>query len=469
MTVNNNLGVGSGLPLEPTLAKLREAENVALALVKSRYDRANQRLSAYGKLKGALEAFQGAAKDLTKPGGLGGMKSSGGFEGVNVSAGEKAIAGSYQIEVKQLARAQTLVAAGQADRGTAIGAGGVVTITRQDGSTKTLDLSGRGTSLDDLVQAINSDETLGISATIVHDGSDTPHRLLLTTRSTGTQAAITRIDVTGNDALNAVIGFAQPDPADPAKTIDHLQVQQTAQDARLTINGIDVTNASNDIRNAIEGVSLSLSKTGTGMVTIAPDTQATRKTIAAFVTAYNALQNTIKGLTAYNAETHVGSALTGDTLARRVQNQMRATLNAVTEGKLGSLSRMGITTDPTTGNLQTDQTKLDAALKDNLSDVLALFTGETGIAQRVARASDDFLRAGDGMFATSDASIQKTLKSLQTEYASTERRIDEKIAAYRAQFVALDRSVAQMASISSYLNTQLSMLNNLAAGSGGGK
>jgi len=452
--INNNLGVGSGLPLEATLTKLREAENVALSLVKSRYDSTNQRLSAYGALKGALEAFQTAAKNLAKSQDWSVMKASSSIDGMTVTAGNKAIAGTYQIEVQQLARAQMLAAAGQTDRNAAIGTGGVITFTMQDGSTKTLDLSGKGTSLNDVVQAINADADLGVGATLVHNGSAAPHQLLLTTKATGTQAAITQISVAGNTALDDVLGFG------------HLTQQQTAQDAQLTINGIQIKSASNDIRNAIEGVSLTLSKTGVGAVSITPDSDAVSKSITAFVNAYNTLQSTINKLTAYNPDTQRGSALTGDTLARRVQSQMRATLNAVTDGNLGSLSRMGITTDPSTGELKTDSAKLNAAIKDHLADVMVLFSGDAGIAQRVTRASEDFL-GGSGMFAASDASIKKTLKSLENEYASTERRIDDKIAAYRAQFVALDRTVAQMSSISTYLSTQLSMLNNLASNGGG--
>jgi len=465
VNIHNNLGVGSGLPLEATLAKLREVENVSLSLVKSRYDKTNLRLSAYGKLKGSLEAFQKTAKDLAKPEGLRVLKASSSMDGIAVSASSKAIAGNYQVDVQQLARGQTLVAAGQADRSAAIGTGGVITFTLQDGSTKTLDLTGQGTSLNDLVQAINAREDLGINATIVHDGAQAPHRLLLTTKATGTLAAITQVSVEGNDALRDVIGFGLTDPVDPTNTINHLQVQQTAQDAQLKINGIPVVSTSNEIQNAIEGVSLTLSKIGVGTVSITSDSEAASKTITAFVTAYNALQDTINKLTAYDTAKQQGSALTGDTLARRVQSQMRATLNAVTDGKLGSLSRMGITTDPSTGALKTDSAKLNAAIKDNLPDVVALFSGEAGIAQRVARASEDFLGAS-GMFAASDASIKQTLKSLESEYASTERRIDEKIAAYRAQFVALDRQVAQMSSISSYLTAQLSRLGNSAPGGG---
>jgi len=464
-TLNNHLGVGSGLPLEATLTKLREVENVSLALVQTRYDQVNQRLSAYGKLKSALEAFQSAAKDVGKADALRAMKATSDADGVKVNAGSKAIAGSYQIEVEQRARAQTLVAEGLAERNAAIGAGGVIHFTRADGTSKTLDLSGQGTSLDDLVSAINADASLGLSATLVNDGSSTPHRLLLSTKETGEQAALSQVQVEGNDALNKVLGFGVSDPSNPSTTTQGLSVQQSAQDAQLTINGIAVKSASNTIENAIEGVSLTLSKTGVATVTVAADGEAANKTIQAFVKAYNTLQGTIQALTAYDPEQQRGSALTGDSLARRVQIQMRATLNAVTAGASGTLARMGISTDPSNGQLKTDSAKLDAALKNNLSDVLDLFTGEQGIAARVASASDDFLRS-DGAFAASDAGIQKTLKSLENEYASTERRIDAKIAAYRAQFVALDRSVAQMSSVSSYLSTQLSMLNNLAAGKG---
>jgi len=465
MAVNNNLGVGSGLPLEATLTKLREVENVSLSLVQTRYDQVNQRLSAYGKLKGALEAFQTAAKDVGKADSLRAMKAASNGDGVKVSVNTKAIAGEYQIEVEHLARAQTLVAKGLAERNAAMGEGGKITFTRTDGTSQTLDLSGKGTSLDEVVKAINADASLGLSATIVNDGSPTPHRLLLTTKDTGELAALKQVQVEGNDTLSGVLGFGLPNPDGTGNTVNHLSVQQSAQDATLTINGIVVTATNNTIENAIEGVSLTLSKTGAATVTVAADGEAANKTIQSFVKAYNTLQSTIHSLTAYDTSNQRGSALTGDSLARRVQIQMRATLNAVTAGETGTLARLGISTDPNNGQLKTDSAKLDAALKDSLPDVLALFAGEKGIAARVASASDDFLRS-DGAFATSDAGIQKTLKSLENEYASTERRIDDKIAAYRAQFVALDRSVAEMSSVSSYLSTQLSMLNNLAAGKG---
>jgi len=465
MAVNSNIGVGSGLPLEATLAKLREVENVSLSLVQTRYDQVNQRLSAYGKLKGALEAFQNAAKEVGRADALGAMKAASNADGVKISVNTKAIAGEYQIEVEQLARAQTLVAKGLTERNAAIGEGGKITFTRADGTNKTLDLSGKGTSLDEVVRAINADASLGLSATIVNDGSSTPHRLLLTTKDTGEQAALAQVQVEGNSELNDVLGFGLTDPGNADNTINHMGVQQSAQDAKLTINGIAVKSVNNTIENAIEGVSLTLSKTGAATVTVTADGAAANQAIQSFVKAYNMLQGTINSLTAYDPANQRGSALTGDSLARRVQIQMRATLNAVTAGETGTLARMGISTDPNNGQLKTDSAKLDAALKDSLPDVLALFTGENGIAARVASASDDFLRS-DGAFATSDAGIQKTLKSLENEYASTERRIDDKIAAYRAQFVALDRSVAQMSSVSSYLSTQLSMLNNLAAGQG---
>src|SRR3546814_20722444 len=63
------------------------------------------------------------------------------------------------------------------------------------------------------------------------------------------------------------------------------------------------------------------------------------------------LQGIIKTLTSYNVDAQKGSALTGDSLARQVQSQIRSALNvAESSGAIRTLSQMGITTNPTDGD-----------------------------------------------------------------------------------------------------------------------
>src|SRR5690606_26225657 len=156
------------------------------------------RLSGYGTVKSTIEALKKASDELAKAEAFGALKTNVSGDALTASATPKGIAGEYSIVVSQLAATQTLVAAGQADRTTAIATGTStvdITITLADGSAKTLTMNKTDTSLNGIVKAINDDPDLGVKATIINDGSGAPHRLLLTAASAGTDAAVASITV----------------------------------------------------------------------------------------------------------------------------------------------------------------------------------------------------------------------------------------------------------------------------------
>ena len=68
------IGVGSGLPLDELLSDLRASENIALQQIKTRQADVQNRISAYGKIKSAFEAFQKAGQTLSKEGTFGAEK-----------------------------------------------------------------------------------------------------------------------------------------------------------------------------------------------------------------------------------------------------------------------------------------------------------------------------------------------------------------------------------------------------------
>lgn len=455
MATVSSLGVGSNLPLNDLLTNLRNNENNALTAILNRKTVAQTRLSAYGKLQGAVSALQTAAQNVAKADAFGALKASGASDAVSATVGAGAIPGQYSIQVDSLARAQTLVAAGRADRTTAIGTGGAITITLADGSAHTLDMTGKDTSLNGLVSAINADPDIGVNATLVNDGSGTPYRLLLTARQTGEDAAIARIEVAGNQDLQDFIGY------DKAGGATANFSEQAATNAQLSINGIAISSQTNTIHDAIDGVELTLTKTTDtpAALSITRDDSVATKAINDFVSAYNSLQDTLKSLTSYDTENQQGSALTGDSLARRVQNELRSPLNSALGGPGAlSLSRIGITTDPSTGKLNIDDTKLGEALSADLRGVTALFSGDTGVGKLMADSATRFTSAG-GLFSTTTDSLNRTISSIDDQYDVTADRIDQRMETYRQQFVRLDALVSQMNSISSYLSQQLSMLN----------
>lgn len=456
MATISSIGVGSGLPLDDLLSKIRNSENQALAVIGQRQSAAEAKLSAYGKLQDAVSALQTAAQAVAETGTFGALKAASGSDAISATVDSTAIPGQYDIQVTALASAQTLVAAGRADQTSTIGADGSIAITLADGTIHTLDMTGQDTSLDGLVSAINADPDLGVNATLINDGSATPYRLLLTARNTGTEAAITKIEVTGNTDLQNFIGY------DKAGGSTSNFSEQAVTDAQFSIDGISITSQTNTITDVIGGVDLTLNKTTSSPTSLSitrDDTVATQA-IEDFVTVYNSLQDTIQTLTAYDVANQTSSALTGDSLARRVQTELRSALNTASSGGTNplSLSQIGITTDPITGKLSVDETKLGDALSNDLQGVTSLFTSATGAGKLMSDATDQFTRS-DGLFSITTEGLNTTISQMQEQYQTTADRIDQRMDTLRQQFIQLDTMVAQMNSISSYLTQQLSMLS----------
>ncbi|MDF6804817.1 hypothetical protein NLR00_23200, partial [Escherichia coli] len=158
---------------------------------------------AVGTLKSALSTFQTALSSLTSASNYSAMKASGyDTSMLSASVTGSAPAGSYAVNVTQLAQSQVLAAQGQASTTTAIGSGASTTISfsvgavsggslsggKYTGSTFTQNgnLAGGSITIDSsnntlagIRDAINS-ANLGGSASIVNDGSGSPYRLVLT-------------------------------------------------------------------------------------------------------------------------------------------------------------------------------------------------------------------------------------------------------------------------------------------------
>jgi flagellar hook-associated protein 2 len=141
---------------------------------------------------------------------------------------------------------------------------------------------------------------------------------------------------------------------------------------------------------------------------------------------------------------------------------MRQPLNTIGTGEtIRSLSQLGITTDPVSGDLKLDTDKLSKALTNHGADVAALFQGEDGIAAKVENTTKQMLEdssAGSGLFKNLEENINRNIKSLKKQYEAASLRLEDQMAVYTAQFTALDAAVTKMSSVSTYLTEQLAQL-----------
>ena len=464
----SSIGVGSGLPLDQLLNDLRTTERQSLTLIQQRTVKEQSRLSANGTLKSGIEALKTAAEALGKADTYGAMKTSVSGEAFTASAGTGAIAGSYRVNVTGLAQSQSLrseTGVDTTDTTLVTGAGTVsIAVELADGTTTTLEVDAADASLEGIIKAFNDNTEVGVGATVVNNGAETGGNfLLMNAKGTGTQAAISNITITGDGTtdvttLQNVLGYEGTAAANGSGMME----ASAAQNATVEINGIAVTSQTNTLEGAIEGVTLNLTKDDAGeqTLTVSRDDAVTKKAVEELVNKYNGLLTSIGSLTAYNTETNKGAALSGDSLARRVQSEVRSALNVAVEGL--NLSQLGITTDYKTGKLSIDSSKLDTALKDNLPRVQELFSGTGGISERMTAVTDQFVRDG-GIISTTTDSINNNIRKLGEQYDSASERIDNKMEIYRRQFTQLDTMMARMNSTSAYLTQQLSMLSQLSS------
>lgn len=454
-----NLGSVSGLPLEKILSDLQTAEDKKLSIYTTRAESYKTRIDAYAQLQSALEALQKSAGVLGKAETMAAIKGSvtGGTALTATVAAEGAVAGQYTINVNNLARAQSLQSGAVADRTAKNGDTGSFEIELANGTKRTIDLKG-DTSLNGIVKAINADDKSGLRATVINDGNGNNY-LMLTAKDTGVQASVKNITVTGEQSLKDILSFSTA--ADGTTTTGMANTK--AEDAEVVINGITVKSGSNNVSKAIDGVTLNLTeKTEAGKpitLKLEADTSVASKAVQDFVKTYNALQTTIKNLTAFDAKAATNQPLTGDGTTRSIQSSVTSALQAVLgEGTVRSLADLGITTDPQTRQLKLDQTKLDKALTENPGDVTKLLTGEKGLAKNFEAAFKDVL-GSTGSLKTRTDGLAKTMSDLDAQQKRAKAASDAEIDQMRTRFVALDKFYMQMQTTANYLTQQFAAMN----------
>jgi flagellar hook-associated protein 2 len=395
----SSLGVGSGLDLSGIVSGLVDAQRAPTEnrLALKEQDLTTE-LSAFGVLKSSLSLFQGSLSDLQSSQAFDVMKTTVSDESVfSASAKSTASPGSYSIEVTAIAQAQSLAtnaATPFVDVNDTIGTG---TLTIQFGTTATgpysftpdtskatqtitVSAANNNTTLSGLRDYIN-DNDFGMQASIVNDGNG--YRLLLTSESSGVKNSM-EITVTsdgdGNDNDNA--GLSQL--AFNASAQSSVTQTVAAQDAALSINGLDITRETNTVADAISGVTLNLLTADIGnrvTLNIKQDINQAESSIKEFVESYNSLVTNLNTFTAYDAETGSAGILIGDFTVRSISSQLRNVLSAAgsqLSGSIRSLADIGITTDAFNGTLNLDNSKLDEALNNSLDEVEALFAQQGG-------------------------------------------------------------------------------------------
>lgn len=452
-------GIGSGLDVNGIVEKLMEIERKPLATFDAKQNTYQTKLSAYSILKSNLAGLQTAATSLATASTFTSKTATVSDATVlSASASAALAAGSYSINVTQLAKYHTVRSNTDYAATTDTFNTGTLSISVGGGGPVNVAVDGSNNSLAGIRQAIN-DAGAGVMASIVNDGST--NRLVLTSNTSGSLGAI-NVTVTddGSGGSHALSGL------DTASLVD----VQTADNATFTINGLSVTRSSNTITDVIDGLTLNLTKgtlasPGTATVTVARNTTAVTSAVESFVKAYNTVVDHLKSSSTYNSATRKGGPLNAESSARTIRSDLSALVFANVSGVAGgldSLSSLGLSIQ-VNGSLVIDSAKLKAAVEDPAKDLQSLFgqttLGNEGIAVRFGNALSPFL-AGDGLIAGRTDGLNSSITYIDKQRFELTSRLDKIESRYRQKFAALDALAGSMNRTQQYLTTQLSSLSN---------
>ena len=386
----SSLGIGSGLDLNSLVTNLLEAERAPVENSLNRQEaKLSSDLSGVGLMKGALSSFQ------TSLGGLGNansyntrLASNSNSDALAISSTNKSEVGAYNIEINSIAKSHSLASPAstfshitdtvgtgsiQIRLGTITGPNFSSFAVNADKPLKTITVDSTNNSLVGLKDHIN-DGDFGVTAAIINDGSG--YRLTLTSNDSGAKNAL-EINITdtgdsNNTDTNGLSVFAYN-----ASTANLLE-SQAAVDASISVNGLAVTSATNTLSDVIEGVTLTLKATTTSAVSlnISESNAQLSESVKDIIGAYNEAIKTLEELSTAGSETSQAGLLSGDAGLRNITSGLRRLITSPVDGLNGSvtaLSNIGILTQ-SDGTLSIDETKLSNAIKENPTDVLALFT-----------------------------------------------------------------------------------------------
>jgi flagellar hook-associated protein 2 len=476
MATLSSIGIGSGLDANGIVSQLVALERRPIEQLKTEAGKIDARLSSFGRIQSSLDSLRAAARSLTDTStwrAAGATSSDATAVGATVSSGTSP--GSYAVQVNALAAAQMNAGSAVATPKTAIGEG-TLTIdigrwaddlsgfTPKAGSSAVQITIGPGEdTLEKIRDKINNTDGLGVRASIVNDAGGS--RLVMQSRETGAENGF-RVQVADNDgngADNAGLSRLAYDPAGGAAVSTRSQAGRNAQ---ATINGLVVESATNSLSNVIDGVSLTLGKVtaGTVDVTVSRDTASMRKAVDGFVSAYNDLVKLVRDQTKYDAGSKDAGTLQGDRTAIGLLGQLRTVLGATSSASsaFGRASDIGLSMQAD-GTIKVGSTKLDEAF-GKLDELQAFFATATdapatsGLAHRLRQLGDQLLGT-DGAL----PSRQEGLRQLKTNNGKRQQALEDRIALtekrLRAQYQALDASMAKLGNLSNYVSQQVSNWN----------
>ena len=465
MATITSAGAGSGIDLESVISASVAAKKTQLQQpITTKKTNTQITLTGVGQLKSAISTFDTTLAKLSTPGAFNkraiNITQDTDDPILKISSNTDASNGQYNVTVNKLATTSKIEGTFASSTSSLITEDGTLTFSAGDGNEFTVDVK-KGDTLQQIRKRINNaSDNFGLTANIVNT-SDGKAKLVIDSGVTG---AGNDLKISGSTTELKM--FEADTSSATAVSGSSMSRTQQSTDAEIDVDGNILTSDTNTFKDKVQGLDITVLRVSdkdsdgnlkSNKVDITTDKSAIKTLVQEFVTAYNTLidkctelgkRNTIVG----GESQDDGGALAGDSMPRSIRTLMANTVmepNSEMTG-INSIFQVGIKMD-NDGKLSVDSDKFDDALDDNYEQVVALFSGENGVAGKLQTSLKEYTKTG-GLISQRQDQLNSDLRDLSSREATAADQLEKYEANLRAQYGSLDTLLAQMQSSASYLS-----------------
>lgn len=223
-----------------------------------------------------------------------------------------------------------------------------------------------------------------------------------------------------------------------------------ATDALVRVDGFERTSSSNTVTDIVPGVVLNLTKAAEGTkvtLGVAADTSGLKANLTAYAAAYNTANTLLAKSSAYDPTTKTAAALTGDSLVRGLQQQLRGQVS----GNLTELKSLGLTIDKD-GVMSFDGGKFDTAIAADGGAAAEVLGKDSKFGSAMTKLLDSNVNANNGTLTLRSDSLNKQIKGYEDDLDDLDARMTKLSDRYTAQFTAMETMISKLQSSTSSLS-----------------
>ena len=456
MTISVTTGITSGIDYEEIIDATLEVEQVEIDELETKKEDYETTISAYGAVKSALSTFQDAVSELADADDFYVYSATSSNEEIlTVELSGEVMAGTYEIEVIQIAKPQILIGDdGFSSKSEEVGTG-TLSISVGDGEAVEIEIGEDQQSLVEIVAAINEAD-VGVTASIMQV-TDGAYALALTAEENGEEITFSVLsdgdgDVSDDSGLSALY----------VDESESMTVAQDASTAVFSLNGKEFERSTNEIDDLIEGLTIHLEEAEEGTqvtIHVETDTSGLSDKVQAFVDAYNSFMDTLALYQDDSDEDTIG-ILFGDNTVNRLKSKLQSMIFSSVDNDdsgLTYLSRLGVEMEDD-GYLYFDENTFAEALEEDESAVMNFFTNETdGFAVKMNDLLDGYLDT-DGIFDAKIDGYETTVTNIEEKIETLEEKLEAYEEKLREKYAALETLLSELQSTQDSVTSLLDSL-----------